>query len=294
MSATSPYDLAVVYRICPAMSRSAPAIFGGNKLLLSKVALESFKASVGHLRVKLWALLDNCPTEYDELFKGLWDAKDLVLEHHSGIGNRGTLLRQFEILCEQDDAELIYLAEDDYVYLPNTFEEVSTLLRDRSEVDFVTPYFHSDYSTLPMQRHRQRALQAAGRTWVTVKTTTGTFATRRSLLRETHHVFRTLLQKVLFANQSDVGVWLALTKYNIFNPVSWATWPIKSPFFGWSLFSAWWTCWRQILFGRRYQLWAASPSLCTHLAEGLMPPCHDWNQEIEARIASIKGRIAVP
>jgi hypothetical protein len=292
MSPRSPYDLAVVYRICPAMSRSAPAIFGGDKLLLSKVALESFKVSLGQLRVKLWVILDNCPPEYDEIFKGLWDGQDLVLEHHPGIGNRGTLLRQFQILCDQEDAELIYLAEDDYVYLPTTFEEIVALLREHPEVDFVTPYYHSDYSTLSMQRHRQRTLRTVQRTWVTVKTTTGTFATRRSLLRQTHHVFRTLLQKVLFANQSDVGVWLALTKHDVFNPVSWLTWPVKSPFFGWSLFSAWWTCWRQILFGRRYQLWAASPSLCTHLAEGLMPSSYDWNGELEARIASTKSRVA--
>lgn len=288
---TSPYDLAVVYRICPAMSRTAPAIFGGDKLLLSKVALESFKASLGGLRVKLWVLLDNCPPEYAELFTDSWDAQDLVLEHHPGIGNRGTLLRQFQILAEQEDAELIYLAEDDYVYLPTTFGEIVALLRDCPEVDFVTPYYHSDYSTLSMQRHRQRTLQRPERTWVTVKTTTGTFAARRALFRETHEVFRTLLQKVLFAEQTDVGVWLALTKYDIFNPLSWITWPIKSRYFAWSLFSAWRTCWRQILFGHRYRLWAASPSLCTHLAEGLMPVSHDWNNELTVRINSVKSRV---
>jgi hypothetical protein len=293
MPASPPYDLAVVYRICPVMSRSAPVIFGGDKLLLSKVALESFKASLGRLRVKLWVLLDNCPPEYSELFTSLWDASDLVLEHHPGIGNRGTLLRQFQILCEQEDAELIYLAEDDYLYLPTTFEEIVSLLRERPEVDFVTPYYHSDYLTLSVQHHQQHILQRAERSWKTVKTTTGTFATRRTLFRKTHWVFRTLLQKVLFAEQSDVGVWLALTKYDIFNPASWITWPFKSRFFAWSLFSAWWTCWRQILFGARYRLWVADPSLCTHLAEGLMPSSHDWNKELETRIASIKGRMAV-
>jgi hypothetical protein len=284
------YDLAVCYRICPAMSRSAPAVFGGDKYLLSEVALESFKASLGKLSVKMWVLLDNCPPEYEKLFTDLFDAGDLVLERHPGIGNRGTLLRQFQIIAEQEDAELIYLAEDDYLYHPNSFEEVVGLLRKHPEVDFITPYYHLDYETLSMHRHRQRNLQHAGRTWKTVKTTTGTFATRRGVFRETHHIFRTLLQKVLFSEMTDVGVWLALTKYDVFNPWSWATWPMKSPFFGWSLFTTWWLCWRQILFGRRYQLWAPDPSICTHLAEGLMPSSYNWGSELEKRIALAKSQ----
>jgi hypothetical protein len=284
------YDLAVCYRICPAMSRTAPAVFGGDKYLLSKVALESFKASLGKLRVKMWVLLDNCPPEYEKLFTDLFDANDLVLERHPGIGNRGTLLRQYQVLCEQEDAELIYLAEDDYVYLANSFEDVAGLLREHPEVDFIAPYYHLDYETLSMHRHRQKVLQFAGRTWRTVKTTTGTFATRRARLRETHDVFRTLLQKVLFADMTDVGVWLALTKYDVFNPWSWISWPFKSPFFGWSLFTAWWLCWRQILFGRRYRLWSPEPSICTHLAEGLMPSSYNWGAELEKRVAAAKNQ----
>jgi len=290
--ANPPYDLAVVYRICPVMSRTAPAVFGRDKFLLSKVALESFKESLGKLRVKMWVLLDNCPPEYEKLFTDLWDAKDLVLERHPGIGNRGTLHRQYQILCEQEDCELIYLAEDDYVYHPNSFEDVVSLLREHPEVDFVTPYYHRDYDTLPMHRHHQRTLEHGGRTWKTVKTTTGTFATRRTHLRKTQWVFRTLLQKVLFSEQTDVGVWLALTKYDVFNPLSWMTWPLKSPYFGWSLFTAWWTCWRQILFGRKYSLWVATPSLCTHLADGLMPPDYDWDAELKRRVEATKKELA--
>jgi len=295
MSAThSPYDLAVVYRICPFMSKTAPQIFKGDKFLLSRVALESFKASLGNLRVKMWVLLDNCPPEYERLFTDLWDTRDLVIERHPGIGNRGTLLRQYQILCDQEDAELIYLAEDDYVYLAHAFEEVVGLLRDHPEVDFITPYLHRDYDALPMHRHRQSFLQHRNQKWETVKTTTGTFAARRTALREIHWVFQTLLQKVWFAEQTDVGVWLALTKHDIFNPWSWMTWPFKSPYFAWSLFSSWWTCWRQILFGRRYVLWAPSPSLSTHLADGLMPTDYDWNKELETRITAIKNNLTRP
>ena len=286
----SKYDLAVCYRICAAVSRTAPAVFGGNKYLLSKVALESFKASLGNLRVKMYVLLDKCPVEYEKLFTDLWAPDDLVLERHPGIGNRGTLHRQFQILCDQEDAELIYLAEDDYVYHANSFQDVVALMRQHPEVDFVAPYYHLDYDMLSQHRHRQRVIQYAGKAWKTAKTTTGTFATRRTQLRETHHVFRTLLQKVLFADMSDVGVWLALTKYDVFNPWSWISWPVKSPFFGWSLFVSWWLCWKQILFGKRYQLWSPDPSICAHLAEGLMPPSYDWDKELQDRVAAMQVR----
>ena len=285
------YDLLVVYRICGVMSRTAPPIFAGDKYLLSKVALESFKESLGKLRVKMWVLLDKCPESYNQLFKDLWPAEDLVLEHHPGIGNRGTLLRQFQIVAEQEFSELAYLAEDDYVYHPKSFEDVVTLLREHPEVDFVTPYFHSDYDTLPMHRHHQHVINCAGRTWKTVKTTTGTFATRTKIFRETHPIFRTLLQKVLFSQMTDVGVWLALTKYGVLNPVSWITWPVQNRFFAWSLFTAWWLAWRQILFGKKYELWVTDPSLCTHLAVGLLAPGWDWNKDFETRIAKIKGQM---
>ena len=196
------------------------------------------------------------------------------------------------MLCEQEDAELVYLAEDDYVYHENAFERDLWLLRAHPEVDFLTPYYHRDYDTVAMHQLRSQSLQYAGRTWKTVKTTTGTFATRRSILRPTKWVFDTLLQKVLFSEQTDVGVWLALTKYDIFNPVRYVTWPFQNRYFAWSLFTVWWTCWRQVLFGRRYNLRVASPSLCTHLAEGLTPPGYDWDKELQTRVAAVKNSLA--
>ncbi len=286
------YDLAVCYRLCPVMSRSAPKVFKGDKLLLSKIALESFKASLGGLRVKIWVLLDNCPPEYERLFDGLFPAEDLILERFpgTGIGNRGTLLRQFQILAEQNDAPFVYLAEDDYVYHANEFEKVVQMLRAHPEVDFVTPFNHGQYDTIVMARHRQRSFQFAGKTWKTVKSTTGTFAGRSELFREAHPIFATMLQKVLMYDMTDLAVWLALTKFDLFNPWKLATWPLRYRFYGWSLFAAWWVGWRQILFGRRYNLWTVDPSLCTHLSEGTFAPGHDWNAELAKRIAAEKSR----
>ena len=66
------YDLAVAYRINPKMSAHPPPIFAEDKFKLAEFCLKSFKISLGGLRVKLWALLNNCPTEYETMFTKLW------------------------------------------------------------------------------------------------------------------------------------------------------------------------------------------------------------------------------
>ena len=116
------YDLAVAYRIYPKMSTAPPPVFAEDKFKLAELCLKSFKDSLGGLRVKLWALLNNCPAEYEALFTKLWPAEDLVLVRFPGVAAGTTLYEQFRILAEQTDAEIVYFAEDDYFYLPGQFE----------------------------------------------------------------------------------------------------------------------------------------------------------------------------
>jgi hypothetical protein len=61
-------DLAAAYRIYPGASK-APAFFETDKFKLSGMCLQSFKRALGGLRVKVWALLDGCPPEYEALFR---------------------------------------------------------------------------------------------------------------------------------------------------------------------------------------------------------------------------------
>ena len=75
-----PYDLAIAYRIYPKMATPAQGLpFSDDKLKLSEVCLQSFKKSLGNLRVKLWVLLDGCPNEYADLFKKYFGDDELVL-----------------------------------------------------------------------------------------------------------------------------------------------------------------------------------------------------------------------
>ena len=65
------YDVAVAYRIYPKISKK-PAIFSNDKYKLGEFCLKSFKNSLGSLKVKIIAILDNCPSNYEYLFNRMF------------------------------------------------------------------------------------------------------------------------------------------------------------------------------------------------------------------------------
>jgi hypothetical protein len=268
------YDLAVAYRICPHKSRSPQLAFIDSKYQLADLCLRSFKAGLGDLKVKIWAILDNCPPEYEKLFTSLWAEEDLVFSRHSGMGNTGTFAKQIEILENQNDADLVYFAEDDYVYLPGRFHLMLDLMRNNQDVDFCSPYDHPDYYNHSFHLHAMRIKVEQGQVWKTQNGTVCSFMTRKPVLRETRSTLMSYARK-----NSDAGMWLSLTKEHILNPYDLLTQPFIFPFRGWSLAVGWYFNWRQILFGRRYSLWIPVPSLATHMVAGLLAPSVDWEQE---------------
>jgi hypothetical protein len=270
------YDLAVAYRICPRLARTPPPACADSKLKLATLCLRSFKAALGSLRVKLWAILDNCPPEYERLFAGLWDPEDLVLCPQPGIGNGGTFAKQIDILTQQDDAELVYLAEDDYFYREGKFHLALDLIRNHPDADFCTLYDHPDYYHHDFHRHKMRIKVEQGQVWKTQNGTTCTLLTRKKILQATSAVLRSYARK-----NSDAGMWLSLTKEHVANPYDLLTQPFSSRFRGWSLVCAWYFNWKQIIFGRRYSLWVPVPSLATHMVAGLEAPNIDWSREFE-------------
>jgi len=69
----------------------------------------------------MWVLLDDCPPIYEEMFSRLWAPDDLVWMRYPGVKDAATFREQVRILMEQTDSEMVYLAEDDYFYLPDQF-----------------------------------------------------------------------------------------------------------------------------------------------------------------------------
>ncbi len=260
-------DLAVAYRIYPGVSKS-PAFFPDDKFKLSEMCLHSFKRSLGGLRVKIWALLDGCPPEYEVLFRKVFRDQEIEMVPLNSIGNFATFSLQIDLLTKQTESDYVYFAEDDYFYFPNALEKIIAFMRDNPDVDFIAPYDHPD-SYMTSSRFERHLVKPFGdRYWRTASSTCLTFLTSRKNLNCTKAIFRTYCQ-----GNMDCPIWLALTqKHELMDPrVHWRdlfrlkTW-VKT----------WRWGYRALVFGRRYQLWIPMPSLATHLESSCLSPLIDW------------------
>lgn len=280
---TARYDLAIAYRIYPkvgAPGRNLP--FGDDKLAQAEVCLRSFRNSLGSLRVKLWAILDGCPEAYSELFRRYFPTEDLVLVKLASAGNRATYSKQLDILLAQTDAEYVYLAEDDYFYLPGQFPLVLNFLRRTRDVDFVSPYDHPDCYNLDLHHTPKWTTVFRDHHWRTAGSTCLTFLTRKDTLAAYERVFRTYGHR-----NDDCAMWLSLTKQRVLNPMAILRYFRRREFYRRAPVKAWLFCWSQLIFGRRANLWVPMPGIATHLSEGRLSPGIDWIQLMDA--SAVRG-----
>jgi hypothetical protein len=278
------YDLAVAYRVYPKVSKPALSLpFGDDKYQLAEACLRSFKESIGSLRVKLWALLDSCPPEYEDLFKKYIDPADLVIVTLNGAGNFATFGKQVDILLQQQAADNVYFAEDDYLYLPDQFPAMIDFLSAYQDVHFVSPYDHPDCYSLDLHRGPKWIRTHASHHWRTAASTCLTFLTRKETLARCESIFRSY-EKGNF----DCSLWLSLTKYRVLNPMAMARYAVGESFYCRILAKAWLYCWKQILFGEKLRLWVPVPGIATHLDDNGLSPNVDWRgrmrQEVETRV----------
>ncbi|MGZ4929339.1 MAG: glycosyltransferase family 2 protein [Halobacteriota archaeon] len=264
------YDVAVAYRIYPKVSR-VPPVFPNDKYKLSELCLKSFKDSLGSLKVKMFVLLDNCPPNYEDLFKRYFDEQDLELIKLNGVGNRATFDLQIDTLLDQTFSEIVYFAEDDYLYLPNQFESMVKFLRDEDHVDFVSPYDHLDYYVLDLHNQKNFIKFYNDKHWRTAASTCLTFLTTKTKLRKTQTVFQSYTR-----GNDDVSLWISLTKRRLFNPLTILRYRRTNGHFFGIILHAWQFCWRQILFGKRQNLWVPIPSMATHLESDHLAPNFCW------------------
>ena len=279
------YDVAVAYRIYPKMSINRPPVFSEDKFKLAEFCLKSFKNSLAGLRVKLWVLLNECPPEYETLFKQLWAPEDLVLRRYSNVAAGTTLYEASRILMEQTDAEIVYFADDDYVYFPNQFRLAVDFLKQNPDADFVSLYDHPDLHTTDLHNLFCETRAFGGKNWVSCTSTTHTFLARRTALIECRQLFLRLFKVFHGQVSPDLAMWMAMTKKRVFNPIKFISWSVSHRYWAASIFLAWYHCWRQILFGRRYSLWSPIPSLATHMIAGLEAPGIDWPKEFQRQMA---------
>ena len=264
-------DLAVVYRIYPMISRE-PLIFEEDKYQLVKFCLNSFKKSLGTLKVKIWFLLDSCPPEYELLVKNYFNEEDLEILNLNKYGNEATFKLQIDILLNQECSEYIYFAEDDYYYFPNQFEKMLSFLKKMKNVDFITPFDHLDYYSTKLHDYRRRYQNYKSINWKTVGSTCLTFLTTKETLNYTREIFD------LYSTQkaTDASVFFCLTKIGVFNPFRIIRFLLRDIGNFSIYYRAWRYGWRYILLKKRKNLWVPYPTIATHLQKDGLPPYYNW------------------
>jgi hypothetical protein len=279
------YDIAIVYRIYPGVSKS-PAVFPNDKYRLSELCLSSFRASLGSLNVKMWVLLDACPDSYESLFRKYFNEQELELIRLDGIGNARTFWKQIDILSRQENSEYVYFAEDDYFYLPGQFPAMLTFLKENADADFVSPYDHPQHYVPGISNHTSQLMVFGQKHWRTSSSICLTFLTRRSTLREVRNVFATYLK-----GNNDSSMWMSLTKYGVRNPFRGVGYLISDLPSLKIMVKAWLYCWRQIVFGKRRTLWIPIPALATHMENMYMAPAVEWSEFLKSVQSKVEGEV---
>ena len=263
------YDLAVAYRIYPKISKE-PFFDFNSKLELAELSLHSFREATNTLQIKIWALLDDCPPNYKELFLKYFPKGDLEFIILKGEGNRNTFHRQIEILCTQKDSDLVYFAEDDYLYMPGQSSLLTGFLHENPGA-FVSPYDHSDNYSYEINQRGNSIKLFNNHHFRTANSTCLTFMTSCQTLQRTRKVFESYSD-----GNHDASLWFSLTKPNFIYPL----WHLRQMFcdrFVMSLAArAWRYCSVQILAGKKRQLWVPIPSIATHLDKPFVAPAVDW------------------
>mgnify|MGYP003694170275 CR=1 FL=1 len=202
------------------------------------------------------------------------------------VGNHVTFEKQIDILLSQEDAEVIYFAEDDYFYLPAQFSILVKFLNSRPDVHFVSPYDHPDCFRMELHRGTTSLAMCEGHYWSSAASACLTFLTTQATLQKTQHIFRTYAQgnhdSVVVAQPEQTSSFqrfeiLALCGQQRDRPQA-------------SIMArAWLHGWRQILFGRRWSLWMPIPGIATHLDAGAIPTSIDWLSTITREVEALRA-----
>jgi len=138
------------------------------------------------------------------------------------------------------------------------------------QVDFVSPYDHLDYYELDLHSQKNFIKLHNDKHWRTAASTCLTFLTTKTKLGKTQDVFRSFTK-----GNRDSSLWISLTKQKLFNPLVILDYYRHGQIYG-IILLAWHFCWRQILFGKRRNLWVPIPSIATHMERDHLAPTFTW------------------
>ena len=268
---TQKYDLVIAYRIYTGLSK-VPPVFQHDKYKLAKLCLESLVQSLSGIRVKMYALLDNCPLEYEKLFTANFPKEDLEIIRLDSYGNKKSFKKQIEILSTQNDADIVYFAEDDYFYIENIHSMIELL--QSGKADFVTPYEHpscyTDDHVLNLKHINNNHKE-----FVTVQHACLTFMTTKKTLLKNRRYLR------IFSDWfgSDFVVWGTITLgWNFFSYFHYMfdgkKYSIETAkVFGSMLVFAF----HRFISNTSYILCMPTPTIATHMESNFLSPNIDWD-----------------
>ena len=270
MEIKSKYDVAVAWRIYPKISKE-PLFYNNDKLSLVKLSIYSFIESAKNLKVKYYFILDGCPKEYNETINNLLKDEAYDIINTNSIGNQNTFQLQIEILLKQNESELVYFAEDDYLYKPHSFQHLINFIKSNENVDFLTGYHHKELTYHLIHKIKRNFHFRDNICWQTDASTCLTFMTKKSILRKSKNIFLTYTK-----GNNDCSIWLTLTKKHIYNPIKYFIfWKNKNVGFD-ILKMALKYGFKYFLLSKKYKLWTAVPAVCTHLEKEHISPNVDW------------------
>jgi len=264
------YDLVIAYRIYPGVSKNPP-VCKHSKYELAKLCIDSLSRSLAGINYKVYALMDNCPEEFDNLFLDAFGSDRVEFMRYNGIGNFATFNEQIRILSTQTESEYVYFAEDDYFYLDGQFHLMLDCLKNQPHVDFLTAYEHPDYYTLKFHDRNRNAFEYNGKLWKRTNTTCLTFLTTKTQLISQKYCFKT------FSKWSgDASLWSGIT-------LGWKYFGLLKDFFKLTRAEKRIVIQMTLLFlprfilNRRKNLYMATPSVGTHMDTPFLAPDVDWD-----------------
>lgn len=262
------YDIIIAYRCYPGISKK-PFFRKNNKLDMIKYGLKSMRLCLWWLHAKFIIIDDGCPEHFQKEIKKVLDWYDIEYIQTDKIWNFATYKMQLDLLSQQNESEIVYLAEDDYLYSEKWFEEAIDLLK-KWIADFITLFDHKNYYKARHHSIKAKYHLTNTRIWKTAPSTCLTFMTTKKTLIKAKSTL------ILFTKWCrDHPMWLILTKYNLFRFFDidrknriWKTIPSELVYV--IMARIYW--FRHILFSKKYKLFVPVPSIATHLeSEDIAP-----------------------
>ena len=261
-------DLFITYRVCPKSAGNRP-YFDGDKEGLVRLCAKSFRIGLGSLEPKMEVLLDGCPASYRKIFQETFEGSkvDLSFVETPGIGNLPTFKRQLE--SAKGRKGMIFIAEDDYLYLPGAVEKAHDFLRTFGYEGFATLYDHPDYHNGSVQHLPEyhtnlgKPMGRHGRAWRQRASTCLTFMATGRALDEGYHRLASYSE-----GNHDCSTWLTLTKPRRSKPDD------PDPYYR----QAWKHCNYEMSCDDKFPLWSPTPSWSTHVVKGMLAPGINWDE----------------